>query len=300
MKLAPSPAADDSDTLLVAEEIIAVPDSVLINQAIAQAQQALEQSTQTAPATEPLPAKPEKQEVSEPIIPIVPQPAKQEAQEPQPAPAVTAPAASAHTETAMIAAYTDDGKYRAYTVSDWDSFTSAQKAKLQPVGVQLTASGQQFIVAPTDAAGGKEVKWEDLGSRHDRLDVPGLNNVVVEPKRDFNGLNNTNKILAYGRQNGISYPAAEAARNYSVKGHRMGWCLPALGQLNLILENIKIINYALRKSGYAVTIKDISYWSSTEINSFSSWFVGMGTGNVSYVGKTTPIRVRAVAPVPVS
>ena len=287
MKLAPSPAADDSDTLLVAEEIIAVPDSALINQAIAQAQQVPKQSTQVAPATEPQPAKPERQEV----------------QEPQPAPVVTAPAASVHTETAMIAAYTDDGRYRAYTVSDWDGFTADQKAKLQPVGVQLTAKGQQFIVAPTDAAGGQEVKWEDKDKWQDCVDIPGLDNIEsdAEAKRDFNGQSNTKKILAYGKENGISFPAVEAAHNYSVKGHCIGWYLPANGQWNLILDNKLSINKVLKQIGGVII--DDWYWSSTEISSGHSWSVGIEPiGNFvtpfEKIGGT--LRVRAVALVPVS
>ncbi len=234
---------------------------------------------------------------SSPSNPVTGEPAKPEPAKPEPA-----PASSNQTETAMVAAYTDGGEYRAYTLSDWDGFTSTQRAKVTPVGVQLSASGQKFIVALTDARNGQFYKWEDKDSYKDCVDIPGLRNIIYdqesEAKRDFNGRSNTNTILAYGREHGINYPAAKAAVNYSIKGHS-GWYLPASGQLWLMYENIGAISNVLSKIG-GTSIADKWFWSSTEQDASYAWIVSMGGGGVFDYAKNGSYRVRAVAPVPAS
>ncbi len=267
-------------------------------------QNAIANTTTPEPATpepvKPEPAKPEpvtpEPAKPEPVTPepAKPEPAKPEPVKPEPA---TAPASSTRTETAMVAAYTDGGDYRAYTLSDWDGFTSAQRAKVTPVGVQLSASGQKFIVALTDAGNGQEYKWEDKDRWQDCVDIPGLQNIksgsVAE--RDFDGRSNTNTILSYGREHGINYPAAKAAVNYSVKGHG-GWYLPSIGQLWLMYENKNALNIALSKIG-GTAIGNYFFWSSTEENASGAWNVSMFYGTIYYTYKNVSGRVRAVAPV---
>jgi len=282
-----------ADTTAIAADTVAVTPStaeVPVTNLVAEGKPTEPTSGKTPVAQASEAAKPEKPQAAEPVQAA-----------PVPEAAVSAPAASTRTETAMIAAYTDDGAYRAYTLSDWDGFSAAQRAKLQPVGVQLTASGRKFIVALTDAAGSQVVRWEDKDSYEDCVDIPGLRNIAYDggngkavAKRDFNGKSNTNTILAYGRQNGIRYPAAEAAVNYSVKGHHIGWYLPAAGQLWLMYENKSAINEVLKK----VNGTELSYyWSSTEEDSSYAWYVTMSNGNIYYYSKYYTNRVRAVAPV---
>ncbi len=220
--------------------------------------------------------------------------AAQPVDEPEPA-AEGAPASSSRTETAMIAAYTAAGHYRAYTLADWDGFTAGQRAAVTPVGVQLTASGQQFVIAPTDAGGGKGYEWDDPNSVKDYVDIPGLKNISseTEAKRDFNGMANTKTILDYGRQTGITYPAAKAATDYRYKGYG-GWYLPASGQLWLMYENHEAINKALSKIGGSCPSDS---WSSTEESSYYIYYVTVPYGFIytSYKGESYPVR--PVAPV---
>lgn len=214
---------------------------------------------------------------------------------------LTAPASSSKTETAMVAAYTDGGEYRAYLLSDWDGFNVEQRSKVTPVGIQLSCSGQKFIVALTDAGNGKEYKWEDKESYDYCVDINQLKNIsaenVYEAKHDFGGSSNTNIILSFGRKNDIISPAALAASNYSLKGYR-NWYLPASGQLLLIYENIRIINSALKKIN-GNSIFNASYWSSTEEDSANVWYVNMNNGYFSFFYKNATCRVRPIASVPI-
>lgn len=288
----PTPDLVAADTTKV--DTVAVVQTAIAN-AATKPQAAEPEKPEPKPETQPEPVKPETPAKTE-------QPAQPESAKPEPVtPAKVepqqqgAPASSRTTETAMVAAYTDGGEYRAYTLADWDGFTAEQRAKVTPVGVQLSASGQKFIVAPTDAGNGAKYKWEDKDSYKDCVEIPGLRNVnhEEEAKRDFNGRSNTNALLAYGREHGINYPATKAAANYSFKG-LSGWYLPASGQLWLMDENKEAINRLLGKIGGT----SLSYyWSSTEYSASSAWLVSMNYGLIGNHAKNNSGRVRAVAPV---
>ncbi len=312
------PATPTSQSALVAADTAKVDTVALAQNAITNAtttsQSAEPEKNETTTETKTEPQKVEPTKTEQPttteqaapapakVEPVTPAPAKVEQVTPAPAPAEQqAPASSTTTETAMVAAYTDGGEYRAYTLTDWDGFTSAQRAKVTPVGVQLSASGQKFIVAPTDAGNGQNYKWDDKDSYKDSVDIPRLRNIAwnngngrAEAKRDFSGRSNTNAILAYGREHGINYPAAKAAANYSVKGHS-GWYLPASGQLWLMYENKSTIDNALSKIGGS----QLSFsWSSTGAVPYRAWYVSMNRGYICGDGMFISYPVRPVAPVP--
>ncbi|MCM1452364.1 MAG: hypothetical protein NC102_08890, partial [Clostridium sp.] len=210
---------------------------------------------------------------------------------------IQVPPSSSPAEPVMIYAYTG-GDYRSYTVADWDSFTAEQRAQLTPVGVKLTANGQQFVIAPTDAGGEDGYMWEDVKSHEDCVDIPMLNTITsdAEAKRDYGGGANTNAILSYGTANGIKFPAAEAAHNYSTKGMGEGWCLPASGQLWLMGQNKEAINNVLEKIG-GNAIADVWHWSSTEANPSHAWDFRMVDCEICANPKGGHSRVRPCAPV---
>lgn len=270
----PKTSVDQGTISLVETDTIVNTDTIMIEQAVA------------VPSIAPTPTA---QEASEPTEPALSQ---------QRAAIVSVPAASASTETAMVAAFTDDGKYRAYTVSDWNGFTPEQKAKLKPVGVQLTSNGQQFIIAPTDAAQGKTVKWEDKESYDDCVtDIGNLVNVdYPDLNSDYNGGSNTNKIISFSNEMLIKYPAAEAAVEYRGLEPALKWCLPASGQLFLIFENKSAVEDVMIKiNGF---LGDGIVWSSSEMNSKATVVINMSTGDMHHYWKYATGRVRAVAPVP--
>lgn len=65
--------------------------------------------------------------------------------------------------------------------------------------------------------------------------------------------------------------------------------IPSVAQLHLILLNINEVNKALVEAG-GEPMKDNGYWSSTEFNSYTAWYVGFGTGGNS--GKVSHYVVR--------
>ncbi|MCM1452005.1 MAG: serine/threonine protein kinase [Clostridium sp.] len=211
---------------------------------------------------------------------------------------IVIPNASVNAETAMIYAYAGKDDYRAYTIQDWEGLTSEQKGMLTPVGVQLTACGQQFIIALDAAGEGKEYVWEERVFSDDCLDIPNLKNFpydnVYASKKDYDGEANTDAILAFGKSNVVAYPAAEAAHKYQTEGLKTGWYLPSAGQLWLICENKEAINKALSKiNGSAIA----TVWSSTENDASLVW-VGGAYDDVYYAKeKTSKDQVRPVASV---
>lgn len=73
-----------------------------------------------------------------------------------------------------------------------------------------------------------------------------------------------------------------------------GEAIPALGVLNIIAHLREALNEALDYVGGA-TLSDTWYWSSTEYNPGSAWFVTFSSGHTTYYSKYGGNAVRAVA-----
>lgn len=94
---------------------------------------------------------------------------------------------------------------------------------------------------------------------------------------DFNGEENTKRLMECGCQ--ILLPE--------------GTWIPSMGQLGIMMMNAGKLNRALELAGG----KPMKYWfwSSTENNAATAWFVNFSNGGVNFDSKSNSYAVRAVA-----
>ena len=98
------------------------------------------------------------------------------------------------------------------------------------------------------------------------LEWGGYNKEIGSAARGTSGKSNTAAILAYGKANNISYPAAEYCNKYSTSGTKAGdWFLPSLEELKLLSNNFSEINNSLKVLGKVMDDTESGYyWSSSE------------------------------------
>ena len=118
---------------------------------------------------------------------------------------------------------------------------------------------------------------------------------TAEAQTDFRGATNTSCIVNYSSSN--SYPAAEYCNTYkpvsSGKGSS-GWYLPAAGELYVTSFSYGAINLGLQKLS-KTQLQNAYYWSSSEGNTYSAWYVSPSDGYMYYdYGKNGNYRVRCV------
>ncbi len=153
------------------------------------------------------------------------------------------------------------------------------------------------------AVGYEKACWGGYG-----IDIPTLENtpwagagVYVKGERDSyqirDGKENTQKILAYGKANNISYPAAEAANKYQPEGCASGsWCgagnwyLPSNYQVfayfdnrETILEMLEAINKL--PDDWRYTRRDFYTITSNEIDDKQCGFIYINTGGMARSSK---------------
>lgn len=199
-----------------------------------------------------------------------------------------------------------DGSQAFFTRTQWDALSVTAKGSYIRIGVRVRAERTQFIVAKADAlseTGTSSMAWQPSSSSY--TDVPGLTNFVANPAmfRDLDGEANTDKILAWAAESGISYPAAKQARAYKAATVADGgyndptkWSLAAVGQMLIMYKYLLEINAELEYFfGTSARIAIDWYWSSTEYSSSDAWYVTMLYGGVNYTLKGKPSRVRPVA-----
>ena len=115
-------------------------------------------------------------------------------------------------------------------------------------------------------------------------DVSGVQNYsnATTSTADWQGFKNT-KAMYEADKSGANYPAIKKVLTYSTTGTEQGqWYLPAAGELQAISTNKDTLNTTLAKIGG--TQMSGNYWSSSEQNSGSSYYIGIGS-NSSTTGR---------------
>ncbi len=159
-----------------------------------------------------------------------------------------------------------------------------------PIGIVFD-SDLRLAVALHESA--NTMQWGGYGK-----DIPALDNCDASTGTVYCGIDgktNTAAILAYGKANNISYPAAEYCNKYAVAGTKAGdWHLPSLYELKNIYDNKAKINATISKIGTGTPLDSKLYWSSTEYYDGSSWSLDMGNGNNNLYTKRLNSYVRMV------
>ena len=125
-------------------------------------------------------------------------------------------------------------------------------------------------------------------------DVSGVQNSssVSTSTADWQGFKNT-KAMYEADKSGVNYPAIKKVLTYSTTGTEQGqWYLPAAGELQAISTNKDTLNTTLAKIGG--TQMSGNYWSSSEQNSGSSYYIGIGNNSSSTGRKIAKNKAKPV------
>lgn len=156
-----------------------------------------------------------------------------------------------------------------YLVNEWNTAWNNEVN-----GVAVKGYGSSFVIAPTAAP---SIKW---GLNTSLVDMSSTTDNEDEAKEDYDGMYNTDQIIAkFGTNSSIQY-AALYCSNYTFKNGKEGF-LPALGQLNKINENVIEIDACMSKiNGTLIVLStNTNYWSSTQRNASNAWSFKFGTTN---------------------
>ena len=178
------------------------------------------------------------------------------------------------------------------------------------IGVALidTDTGQKLMIEKyeasnssyaTAASGKSSIEffyWGDYGTDQSIANYTSS----TDAKTDYDGKANSEvlKIVTTSGGSYKSYATIGTVLNQfiSTSSENQGytdWYIPACGQLYLIYENKTNINTALSAIG-GTQLTATDHWSSSEYNSFRSWYVGLSSGNVDYYSKNGGYRLRLV------
>lgn len=144
-----------------------------------------------------------------------------------------------------------------YTTNEW---TAGGFTNDQANGVAVGSGAVKFVIAKEDVS---KSTWSSDGNN-------AVNGVMLtadesSAKKDYAGVENTNRIMdAY-----TSGTAAHAAVNYIFPSGAKGY-LPALGELQIVRENMTAIKNAMTLIGgtWFITTK---YWASTQQSVSNAW-----------------------------
>ena len=203
----------------------------------------------------------------------------------------------------------EDGEQVFFTASEWNSMSANNRSKYIRIGIRLRAECHQFIIAKSacvDAGGNKTFKWGGYGT-----DLRGLKNYGSGNQGlydTFDGKENTDVIIetlagVKDTQGTVGAPAAEVARAYKACTLESDgiedttvWNLPALGELMLMAKYKTEINELITSMfGNQNIFTNDWYWSSTEYDASSSWYVNFSGGNVNAYSRQDAYRVRPLA-----
>ena len=124
------------------------------------------------------------------------------------------------------------------------------------------------------------------------FDVPGLKNYTSGYENDWDGKNNTKIILDYCKANGKSCPAVEYVNSYQTEGTKAGdWYLPSAGEASKIAENIDILDETFEFVSGGYSLSDNKFWTSTEYNEYSAYYLNANSHSVWQFGKDTSWNV---------
>ena len=177
------------------------------------------------------------------------------------------------------------------------------------IGVLILCVRRQFFISKRDCIddiGGRTFNCVAYGTDIRGVKNYGNGNQGLYETAD--GKQNTDAIIeatagVNDNSGVVGAPAAEAAKNYKActleldgLEDKTEWYLPSEGELITIAKYKTEINELLSSvSGNQNIITTDWYWSSTEYDSSSAWYVFMYHGYVSPYNKTTAGRVRPVS-----
>ena len=198
-----------------------------------------------------------------------------------------------------VAAYHKATKKLVYfTKEEWEGLSSNSRYAYITLGVRIRVYSQQWIISKENLmndSGGYTHQWAvQNGSDVDELKNYGNPNdgSVFE---DYNGEDNTDKIVAYAESTSRSHPAAQRTRAFSLSSDDPAagkYYMPSIAQMRAMVKWRDQINVMMTLISGSAFLNDW-YWSSTEYSSYVAWLVVVSSGHIgSNTYKVNPGRVR--------
>lgn len=201
----------------------------------------------------------------------------------------------------------DSSPQRVYfSEEQWQTMSVNEKSKYVVLGIAIRAERMAFVLALQNATSGSTnlFAWGPTN-----INVPGLKDFGTNNQGvydDIDGEANTDLILACAKEQGVSFPAAEAARVYKAFTKAADstaiddptkWSLPAFGQLRLFYKYmVEIDKFLTNNFGSLYKLTKDWYWSSTEWDASNAWGVYLYYGYAYIISyKANAYYVRAVA-----
>lgn len=195
-----------------------------------------------------------------------------------------------------------DSSIHYFAGEEWTILSANAKSQYNKLGVCIRARKREFIIAEKDcvnSTGGNTFKFGAYGT-----DLKGVKNYAAGNVGLWEVTTGYEDTLAVIEQTagktdsqGITgAPAAEAAWNYKANANDpLQWYLPGITELRLMAEYKTEINAFVSKYFTGNALNEW-YWSSTEVNTTQSWYVGMSGGYSYHTNlRSNGYRVRAVA-----
>ncbi len=132
-----------------------------------------------------------------------------------------------------------------------------------PIGVVFDSSKRLAIAL---AKSGDQMTWDE-SEEGESYSIPGLQSIDSNNFED--GKVETAAIIAYGKSNGKSFPAAEYCNSYKTAGTKAGdWFLPSYLELQTLATNRVAVESTLESLGKG-SIYNHGFWGSSicEVNS---------------------------------
>ena len=192
-----------------------------------------------------------------------------------------------------------------FSEQQWQTMTINEKSKYVVWGIAIRAERMAFVLALQNATSGSTNRFA-WGPTN--INVPGLKDFGTNNQGvydDIDGEANTDLILACAKEQGVNFPAAEAARAYKAFTKAADstaiddptkWSLPAFGQLRLFYKYmVEIDKFLTNNFGSSYKLTKDWHWSSTEWDASGAWYVGLYSGGAGYSYEANTGYVRAVA-----
>jgi hypothetical protein len=177
------------------------------------------------------------------------------------------------------------------TIKTWDyeigEYVASEGGVIFHRWLSATAGGfpgngsvQNYLVVDTNDLS-ISAQWATLN-----IDIPNVEST-------WDGNTNTTNLIAAGALSGITAGTAAVLCDSSTNNGKTDWYLPAIDELSKLWNNKwEVAQGIITAAGTQVAYSN--YFSSTEINSNTSWILYFGGGNITTSLKTTPSYVRAV------
>lgn len=167
-----------------------------------------------------------------------------------------------------------------YNGSSWKGITQSVQTAVEVGDVYLggvvgyvywDSIGEQhgFVVAQTDLDPSDDDQWQTLGTTTNATSL-------------YDGKTNTATIAT---SNNTWMAQVDTAN---------GWYIPSILEFRLLYSNIYIVNKALEENGYTTISAWRPYWSSTEYDGSSAWYLERNELQIKTGSKTSYKYFRAI------